>query len=164
MNSVLPPLLYDATSALMQIKKNSTYLLWQFRLWSFQTGDTKFFFRLETQKKSGFAEPEIFLGFETDPDFTNQKSECRLKGRMSEQNSILLFCRFEGRWKMFSMYSDKRRCRPERHWSMRRRYKPLQIWRFFNSWFNQKNGTFRWRKRGKGKRKVRILMILRGRP
>ena len=51
----------------------------------------------EYLKKSGFAEPEIFLGFETDPDFTNQKSECRLKGRMSEQKSILLFCRFEGR-------------------------------------------------------------------
>ena len=30
-----------------------------------------------------FAEHEIFLGFETNLDFLNQKSRCRLKGNMS---------------------------------------------------------------------------------
>ena len=34
----------------------------------FQGGDAK---------ESGFAEPEIFLGFETNLDFSNQKSMCR---------------------------------------------------------------------------------------
>ena len=41
-----------------------------------------FFFR---KKKSGFAEPEIFLGFETDPNFWNLKSGCRLKGWVCEK-------------------------------------------------------------------------------
>ena len=34
-------------------------------------------------EKSDFAEPEIFLGFETNLDFSNQKSGCRLKGRLT---------------------------------------------------------------------------------
>ena len=34
------------------------------------------------RKKSGFEEYEIFLGFETDPDFSNQKSRCILKGQL----------------------------------------------------------------------------------
>ena len=82
---------------MMQHDKKEQYLfIMAIEVVEFSYGGYKIF-RLETQKKSGFAEPEIFLGFETDPDFTNQKSECRLKGRMSEQKSILLFCRFEGR-------------------------------------------------------------------
>ena len=32
------------------------------------------------EKKSRFTDPEILLGFETDPDFSNQKLGCRLKG------------------------------------------------------------------------------------
>ena len=36
---------------------------------------TQFFFKVETQKKSGFAEPENFLGFETNPDFSNVQIE-----------------------------------------------------------------------------------------
>ena len=28
----------------------------------------------------GFAEPKMFLGFETDPNYSNQKSGFRLKG------------------------------------------------------------------------------------
>ena len=31
---------------------------------------------------SGLAEPEFFLGFKTGLDFSNQKSGCRLKGRL----------------------------------------------------------------------------------
>ena len=41
------------------------------------------FFQSGDPKKSGFAEHEIYLGFETNPDFSNQKSGCRLKGRVS---------------------------------------------------------------------------------
>jgi hypothetical protein len=41
-----------------------------------------FFSGWRPRKKSGFAEDEIFLEFETDPDFSNQKSGCRLKGRL----------------------------------------------------------------------------------
>ena len=43
------------------------------------------FFRFETQKKSGFAEPEIFLGFKTDPDFRMQIK----RPNVIEQNSII---------------------------------------------------------------------------
>ena len=32
---------------------------------------------------SRFEDTEIFLGFETNPDFSNQKSGCRWKGRLS---------------------------------------------------------------------------------
>jgi hypothetical protein len=39
--------------------------------------------REKTLKKSGFAETDIFLGFETNLDFSNQKSGCRLKGRLN---------------------------------------------------------------------------------
>ena len=38
---------------------------------------------METLKNPEFAEHEIFLGFETNLDFLNQKSGCRLKSRMS---------------------------------------------------------------------------------
>ena len=31
------------------------------------------FFKVATQKKAGFAEPENFLGFETDPNFLKSK-------------------------------------------------------------------------------------------
>ena len=46
----------------------------------------QFFFFFKFMVFSGwrrFAEHEIFLGFETNLDFLNQKSRCRLKGRMS---------------------------------------------------------------------------------
>ena len=33
----------------------------------------------DPEKKSRFAKPEFFLGFETDLDFSNQRSGCRLK-------------------------------------------------------------------------------------
>ena len=41
------------------------------------------FFQGEGPKKSRFAKPDFFLGFETNPDFSNHKSGCRLKGRLS---------------------------------------------------------------------------------
>ena len=37
------------------------------------------FFQGGDPEKTRFAEPENFLGFETNPDFSNHKSGCRFK-------------------------------------------------------------------------------------
>ena len=51
----------------------------------------------ETGKKSRFAEPDIFQGFEIDLDFLKhldfQKSGCRLKDRLDGQNFPSLYWR-----------------------------------------------------------------------
>ena len=39
--------------------------------------------KIQVLKKRGFAEPDIFLGFEINLALSNQKSECRLKSRLT---------------------------------------------------------------------------------
>ena len=93
------------------------------------------------------------------PWFHKSEIRTQIKRQSKTVLEILIFCRFEGGSRMFSMYSDKRRCRLERYWSMCQQYKPLQIWRFFSPWFDQKSGEIRRRERQRRRRKVRILKI-----
>ena len=46
-------------------------------------------------KKSGLSEPEIFLEFETNLDFSNEISGCRLNGRLSNYSLFRIFFRGE---------------------------------------------------------------------